>query len=130
MHILRSPFTVSIISFQFQGWTYQFTCLTFGLSSAPCIFTKVLKPVTGLLRKMSIRITVDLDDMRIMIRTIEGARKDILILKSILENLLGFLINMKNPYSFHVQGIKFLGIIMDPTNILNRCFFSQTRKLL
>ena len=65
------------IRFQFQGRTYQFTCLPFGLTSAPRIFTKILKPVTGILRKMGIRIIVYLDDMRIMNSTLEGARKDI-----------------------------------------------------
>ena len=82
------------IRFQFQGKTYQFTCLPFGLTSAPRIFTKILKPVTGILRKMGIRIIVYLDNMLIMNSTLEGARKDIMILKSILENL-GFLINME-----------------------------------
>ena len=65
------------IRFQFQGRTYQFTCLPFGLTSAPRIFTKILKPVTGILRKMGIRIIVYLDDMLIMNSTLEGARKDI-----------------------------------------------------
>ena len=73
------------IRFKLQGRTYQFTCLPFGLKSAPHIFTKILKPVTGILRKMGIRIKVYLDDMLIMNSTLEGARKDIIFLKSILE---------------------------------------------
>ena len=54
------------IRVHFQGRTYQFTCLPFGLTSAPRIFTKILKPVTGILRKMGIWIIVYLDDMLIM----------------------------------------------------------------
>ena len=104
------------IRFQFQGRTYQFTCLPFGLTSAPRIFTKILKPVTGILRKMGIRIIVYLDDMLIMNSTLEGARKDIMILKSILENL-GFLINMEKSIFVPVQIIEFLGIIVDSTTM-------------
>ena len=104
------------IHFQFQGKTYQFTCLPFGLTSAPRIFTKILKPVTGILRKMGIRIIVYLDDMLIMNSTLEGARKDIMILKSILENL-GFLINMEKSIFVPVQIFEFLGIIVDSTTM-------------
>ena len=46
------------IRFQFQGRTYQFTCLPFGLSSAPRIFTKLLKPVTGILENLGFLINM------------------------------------------------------------------------
>lgn len=105
------------IHYQFQGRTYQFTCLPFGLSSAPRIFNKFLKPVTGLLRKMGIWMIVYLDDMLIMNSTLEGAREDILILKSILENL-GFLINTAESIFIPVQVIEFLGVIVDSTNMM------------
>ena len=104
------------IRFQFQGRTYQFTCLPFGLTSAPRNFTKIFKPVTGILRKIGIRIIVYLHDMLIMNSTLEGARKDIMILKSILENL-GFLINMKKSIFVPVQIVEFLGIIVDSTTM-------------
>lgn len=48
---------------------------------------------------------VYLDDMLIMNSTLEGAREDILILKSILENL-GFLINMAKSIFIPVQVFK------------------------
>ena len=38
------------LRFQFVGKTYHFTCLPFGLSSAPWVFTKTLKPALALLR--------------------------------------------------------------------------------
>lgn len=37
--------------FSVEGQKYQFTSLPFGLSSAPWIFTKILKPVAALLRE-------------------------------------------------------------------------------
>ena len=59
---------------------------------------------------------VYLHDMLIMNSTLEGARKDIMILKSILENL-GFLINMEKSIFVAVQIIEFLGIIVDSTTM-------------
>ena len=46
------------LRFIFQGTQYQFNCLPFGLSSAPWVFTKTLKPVIALLREMGVQIIV------------------------------------------------------------------------
>ena len=98
------------------GKAYQFTCLPFGLTSAPRTFTMVLKPTAGILRKMGIRIILYLDDMLIMNSTFKGAREDILTLKCILESL-GFLINLEKSIFIPVQVIEFLGIFEDSTNM-------------
>ena len=37
--------------FQFEGKLYKFVCLPNGLTSAPRLFTKILKPVFGALHK-------------------------------------------------------------------------------
>ena len=37
---------------------YKFSCLPFGLVSAPKVYTKLLKPVVGLLRQLEIRLIV------------------------------------------------------------------------
>lgn len=39
------------LSFVFEGVTYECNCLPFGLSCAPQIFTKILRPVVSMLRK-------------------------------------------------------------------------------
>ena len=54
------------LRFVFQGITYEFQCLPFGLSSAPRTFTKLLKPVIVLLRTQGIRIVIYLDDRLIL----------------------------------------------------------------
>ena len=51
------------LRFVFQGITYEFQCLPFGLSSAPRTFTKLLKPVIVLLRIQGIRIVIYLDNI-------------------------------------------------------------------
>ena len=42
------------LRFSWKGQTFQFTCLPFGLSTAPRIFTKLLRPVVGLLRSRGV----------------------------------------------------------------------------
>jgi hypothetical protein len=49
-----------------EGVTYQFTCLAFGLSSAPWLFTKLLRVVAAHLRRNGIRVLLYLDDILIV----------------------------------------------------------------
>jgi len=46
------------LGFMWEGQSYQFTCLCFGLSSAPCTFTKVMKPLMAYLRLPGIRLVI------------------------------------------------------------------------
>ena len=47
-----------LLQFQWNARVYQFQCLPFGLTSAPRVFTKVLKPVVGTLRQMGVRLII------------------------------------------------------------------------
>ena len=38
------------LRFEWESELWEFTCLPFGLSSAPRVFTKVMKPVIGKVR--------------------------------------------------------------------------------
>ena len=58
MHILSMPF----LTFFFLGIYYQFTCLPQGLTSAPRIFTKVIRVILTFLRRQHIRISAWIDD--------------------------------------------------------------------
>ena len=59
------------LRFNFQGKLYQFICLPFGLSSAPWIFTKTLKPALALLQEMGVRLIGYIDDILILAETRE-----------------------------------------------------------
>ena len=61
MHILSLPF----LTFYFLNIYYQFTCLPQGLSSAPRIFTKIMRIVLTFLRRQNIRIAAWIDDFLI-----------------------------------------------------------------
>lgn len=54
------------VKFQCKGSLYKFLCLRFGLSSAPRVFTKLIKVPISLLRLPFIRILIYLDDMLLM----------------------------------------------------------------
>ncbi len=60
------PQSQQFLRFIWQGQTYQFRCLPFGLNTAPRIFTKLLKPVVAFLRTRNIRLLIYLDDILII----------------------------------------------------------------
>ena len=53
------------LRFVWKETMYEFSCLPFGLASAPRVFTKLMKPVVGLLRQLGTRLIVYLDYMLI-----------------------------------------------------------------
>jgi len=58
-----------LLSFQWEGKTYMFKCLPFGLSSAPRVFTKLFKPLVGFLRQIGCRLIIHLDDILMLHQT-------------------------------------------------------------
>jgi len=61
--IFSCPPEVSTVRFPWQGSVYEFQSLPFGLSSAPCVFTKLLKPVLARSHHQGIRLIICLDDL-------------------------------------------------------------------
>jgi hypothetical protein len=54
------------LRFSWEREFYEFKTLPFGLTSAPYVFTKLLRPVASLLRQQGIRILIYLDDLLLM----------------------------------------------------------------
>ena len=50
------------LMFQFEGIRYKYVCLRNGLSPAPTIFTKLMKPVLSSLKKKGHQVMDYLDD--------------------------------------------------------------------
>ena len=82
--------------------------LPFGLNSAPHTFTKLMKPVVAVIRRLAVRLILYLDDMLIAARTTEEVRRH---LATALELLvaLGFIINIKKSVFKLTQNLEFLG---------------------
>jgi hypothetical protein len=98
------------------GVFYQFRCLGFGLSSAPWIFTKILKPIVNFLRRQGLRLIIYLDDILILNSNAEGAGRDYLFAVSIFEKC-GFLINLEKSVETPEQVIEYLGLIIDSKSL-------------
>ena len=95
--------------FQWKGNLYEFSCLCFGLSSAPRIFTKLMNMPISVLKKLCIRIMIYLDDMLLKGATLKEliTAPDTLIC---LLQSLGFLINIQKPIEPHIE---FLGLAVN-----------------
>ena len=61
--VLIHPESRKYLRFQFKGPMYEFHCLPFGLSLAPRVFTRILRPIMGKLRSEGIRAVICLDHL-------------------------------------------------------------------
>ena len=91
---------------------YEFACLPFGLASAPRVFTKLMKPVVGLLRQLGIRLIIYLDDMLIMARSRDIALQHASTALDLLQGL-GFMINYLKSVLVPSTKMEFLGFVVD-----------------
>lgn len=108
------------LAFCWRGQLWRFTSLLFGLSSAPFMFMKLMKPIVATLRKLGIRVILYLDAMLIMAPTSKELRKH---LATALELLiaLGFVINMKKSVTCPDQVMEFLGFMLDSNRMTIPC---------
>ena len=87
---------------------YQFNYLAFGLSSAPWIFTKAIKPIGTILRTLGMRIIIYIDDIRVIAPSKELAQEHTECLKFLLE---GFTVNRKKSLTDPTEEIDFLDVV-------------------
>ena len=100
------------LKFRWQGVLYQFDTLPFGLSLAPWVFTKLMRPVMTFLREQGYQNSIFLDDIWIHNDTREKCYKNINQTIRLLQKL-GFLINFEKRLLTPTQNIEYLGFIFD-----------------
>ena len=88
------------------GTRYQFTCLPFGLAPAPLYFTKLLKPVMALSRRLGLRMIIVFNQTR------EGILRDRDSTLWLLQNL-GFVINWKKSVLDPSHCMEYLGFVIN-----------------
>lgn len=71
------------LRFSVNSQIYEFTCLPFGLSTSPMVFTKIMKPVMTSLRSRGLLSVIYLDDILCL-----GETKSLCYL--IFKQLIGF----------------------------------------
>lgn len=96
------------LRFQFNNCLYEYNCLPFGLSCAPQIFTKILKPVMSLLRTQGFISVIYLDDIFLIGRTVSECQINVTETIKMLDSL-GFLINLKKSCLTPSNVCKYLG---------------------
>ncbi|MCG8045731.1 MAG: hypothetical protein JAY66_08610 [Candidatus Thiodiazotropha taylori] len=96
------------LRFCIKGKCYQFTCLCFGPTVAPRVFTKVIAVVAGHLRMQNVRLAVYLDDWFL----VNLIKMHLLIDREKALNLLsklGFLINLEKSALEPSQSVVYIG---------------------
>lgn len=96
------------LRFMFQNILYEFTCLPFGLSTAPYVFTKIMKPVVCHLRSLGLLSVIYLDDILCLADSYEKCLENVSTTQNILKNL-GFIINNEKSVLEPRQHCQYLG---------------------
>lgn len=100
------------LRFRYNGCLYEFLCLPFGLSSAPYVFTKILKPVASYLRRRGFLSIIYLDDILLLGQSKERCLENVHATLSLLESL-GFVINREKSHLVPSCVRTYLGFIFD-----------------
>ena len=103
------------LRFEWESHLWEFTCLPFGLSSAPRAFTKVMKHVIGKVRSQGIRSVIYLDDLAVLSRSFDQSNLDSQFVIKTLQSV-GFLINWEKSVLKPCQRIQFLGFTIDSSS--------------
>ena len=106
------PSSRKFLRFRFSEQIYQFTCLPFGLSVSPFIFTKLIKPITNTLRLNGFTSTVYLDDFLCIAKNYEKCMHNVEATLGLLTRL-GFIINKNKSCLTPNTRCNFLGMIID-----------------
>lgn len=105
------------LRFRFDNQIYEFTCLPFGLSTAPYVFTKILKPVVNELREAGLISVVYLDDFLLIGHTYQTCQDNVSQTIDLLSRL-GFLINKEKSHLIPSYSRKFLGFVFNSNNMI------------
>lgn len=106
------PNSKKYLRFQFEQQLYEFNVLPFGLSTAPYIFTKVMKPIVRLLRSAGLISTNYLDDYWLMGHSYEDCLYNTMQTRKLITSL-GFIINEEKSLMIPKKTCTFLGFVLD-----------------
>jgi hypothetical protein len=74
-HVSLHPDSRKYVGFKWKGVYYQYNCLPFGLSTAPWVFSKVIRELVMYWRAKGINILPYLDDLLFLITGCEACRQ-------------------------------------------------------
>ena len=100
------------LRFIWKSQCYEFTCLPFGYSLAPRVFTKVFKPIISHLRLHGLRIIIFLDDILLVAISKQECLDQLQFLRQLITDL-GFIVNDKKSQLEPSTNLTFLGFMID-----------------
>ena len=118
------PQSRNFLQFLFNNERYRFRGWPNGLSEAPRLFTKLLKPLLSFCRKLAFRMVCYLDDILVMDQNISKLKEQGSILIQLLM-ALGFVININKSILVPSTQIEFLGFTINSKNM--RIYLTQKR---
>ena len=102
--------------FTWRNSKFRFTCLPQGLTSAPRIFTKLLKPVLSHLHKLGIFVSCYLDDCIFIADSADVLISNVLYTLHLFDSL-GLTVNPHKSVLEPTQEIEFLGVILNSVDM-------------
>ena len=105
------------LRFLWNNTLYEFTCLPFGYSLAPRIFTKILKPAQAVLRRKGIRIVCYIDDILVFGHTFDECSRNVADVCELLCNL-GYTVNKEKSQLRPSRTITFLGFLLNSADMV------------
>ena len=117
------------LCFSYQGKTYKFQRMPFGLNIAPRIFTRIMKTALKPMREAGFNFVTYLDDILIIANTKSTAEQQALAISNHLESL-GFLVNMKKSIFQATNQLEFLGNTIDTSTMTVSIPYSKCQKII
>lgn len=104
------------LKFEHNGQFYKFICMPMGYGPSMRIFTKVLKPIYAQLRSKGLESAVYVDDNVLFGKTFEDCRHNTNVTVCLLRSL-GFTVHAEKSILTPTNEIKFLGFVLNSTNM-------------
>ena len=117
------------LKFEWLGKLYVFTCLPNGLSTASRIFTKVMKPVFGTLRKMGHENVAYIDDSLLKGDSYEQCMNNIFDTMELIDSL-GLTIHPDKSIIVPTQCIEFVGFLLNSVEMSVRLAPRKVKNLI
>ena len=112
LHIPMASASQRFLAFEYQGETFKFTSLPFGLSTSPRVFTRVAGAVVAELRRRGVLLFAYLDDWLILGDSEAQARANVEATITLLTQT-GWVINWEKSRPSPAQSLIYLGARLD-----------------
>ena len=100
------------LRFYWHGLLYEFIVLPFGLTLAPRVFTKLMKPIIAYLRGKFVRIIIFLDDIAILGNSFAECSQNVTTVVKVLEEM-GFVVNKEKCSLVPKQVTTYIGYLLN-----------------